>query len=228
MSTTIEDVMYETAMEESYQEEYEQELIDTALEELPVENIRSYLGTYGGAIEKRVKKCLIEADELLKGKYHGQALVTAVTAIEIIFKFFILRPLIEGTLLTDKLTKILLPRILPSQVARCCELLPSVAEHWGIPLTDIKLSNDNKLWDTLKKEVLPKRNAVVHKADEVPDTCSQIAIECIDVLMKDVITPLSKKFGLSWPESAVWHKYSYETKPGSTCTGLYEPLDIFK
>lgn len=228
MSTTIEDVMYEMAMEEMHQEEYEQELMDTAIEELPVENIRSYLGKYGDAIEKRVKKCMKEADELLKSKHYGMALVSAVTAIEIIFKYFILRPLFEGTLLTDKLATILLKRILPGQVARCCELVPSVAKHWDIPITDLKLSNGNKLWDTLKREVLSKRNAVVHKADEVPDEFSLIAIECIDILMKDVVTPMAKKFGLGWPESGVWHKYSYETKTDGARHGYYEPSDPFK
>jgi len=228
MSTTIEDAMYEMAMDEIHQGEYEQELIDTAIEELPVENIRSYLGTYGDAIEKRVKKCVNEANELLKSKHCGPALVAAVTAIEIIFKFFILRPLVEGTLLTDKLATILLRRILPGQAARCAELLPSVTEHWGIPLKDLKLSSDNNLWDALKKEVFPKRNAVVHKADEVADTCSLIAIECVDILMKGVVTPLAKKFGLSWPESGVWHKYSCKTKTAAIWYGSYEPSDPFK
>lgn len=232
MSHTIEDCMYDAAMDdmlsEKYQEEYEQELIDKAIEELPVENIRSYLGKNGDAIEKRVNKCLSEADELLKNKHCGQALVVAVTAIEIIFKFFILRPLFEGTLLTAKLAGILLRRVVPGQAARCCELLPSVAGSWDIPLTDLKLSNDNNLWDTLKKEVLPKRNAVVHVADEVSDKCSLIAIECANILMKEVVVQMANKFGLSWPESGVWHKYSYKTELDGTTHGSYEPSDPFK
>jgi len=43
MSTNIEDVWHEMAMEEMHQEEYEQEIIDTAIEELKEENIRAYL-----------------------------------------------------------------------------------------------------------------------------------------------------------------------------------------
>ena len=232
MSHAIEDVMYDMAIDEMIsaqaQEEYEQELIEKAIEEFPVENIRSYLGKNGDAIEKRVNKCLSEADELLKGNHPGLALVVTVTAIEIIFKFFILRPLFEGTLLTDKLAGILIPRLLPGQAARCCELLPAVAGSWDIPLTDLKLSNDNNLWNTLKKDVLPKRNAVVHMADEGSDKSSLLAIECANILMKEVVTQMANKFGFSWPESGEWHKYSYKTELGGTTCGSYEPSDPFK
>ena len=126
MSTTIDDVAYDMAMEEMYieegieaWEEYEKELIDTAIKEFPEENVRSYLGKNGDAIEERVNKCLKEADKLLKNNHAGLALVVTVTAIEIIFKYFILRPLFEGTLLTDKLAGILIPRLLPGQAGRC-------------------------------------------------------------------------------------------------------------
>jgi len=228
LTTTIEDVMYEMAMEERYREEYEQELIDIAVKELPEENIRSYLGRYGDAIEKRVNKCKKDAAKLLKSRHYGLALVSAVTAIEIISKYFILRPLFEGALLTDKLTAIFLKRVLPREVSRCCELLPSVAKHWKIPLSDLKLSDGNNLWDTLKKDILPKRNAVVHKADELPGKCALIAIDCIDVLMKEVMNPMAKKFRLSRFETGVWHKYVYKNNRGVTAYGSYKPSDPFK
>lgn len=231
MGTTFEDILYEQSLIDTYieeQDKYEEELIDEAIKELPIENIRSYLGTYGDAIEKRVNKCVNEVNELVKSKHYGLALVVTVTAIEIIFKFFIFRPLIEGTLLTNKLATLLLRRILPSQTARCCELLPSITEHWNIPLTDLKLSNDNKLWDTLKKEVFPKRNDVVHKADKVAGKYPLMALECIDILMKDVVTPMAKRYGLGGTKSGAWHKYSYKTKTGGTQYGSYEPSDPFK
>ncbi len=228
MSTTFSDVMYEMGMEEMHQEEYEQELIDTAIEELKEENIRAYLGKYGDAIEKRIKKCKKEADELLKSKHYGMALVSAVTAIEIIIKYFILRPLFEGILLTGKLAEIVLKRILPGQLVRCCELVPSVAKSWNIPITDLKLSNGKELFDTLKCDILDKRNKFVHKAEKVPKEIPSIAIECIDILMKDVVIPMAKKVGLILPKSGVWHKYSYKTKTDVTVHGDCEPLDPFK
>ncbi|MFW6135041.1 MAG: hypothetical protein ACOC5R_05645 [Elusimicrobiota bacterium] len=150
MATTIEDVMYEMAMEEKCQEEYEEyekELINMAVKELPEENIRSYLGKYGDAIEKRVNKCKKDADKLLRSRHYGLALISAVTAIEIIFKYFILRPIFEGVLLNDKLAAIFLKRALPREVSRCCELLPSVTKHWKISLPDLKLSDGNNLLD---------------------------------------------------------------------------------
>jgi len=188
MSNTMEDCMWDAAIDEMFaergQEEYEQELIENVIKELPVENVRSYLGKNRDAIEERVNKCLSEADELIKNNHPGPALVIAVTPIEIIFKFFVLRPLFEGTLLTDKLAEILIPRLLPGQAGRCCDLLPAAAGNWDIPLTNLKLSSDNNLWNTLKTEVLPKRNAVVHMAEKVTDKSTLLAIECANILMK--------------------------------------------
>ncbi|MBW2341358.1 MAG: hypothetical protein JRF50_13625 [Deltaproteobacteria bacterium] len=227
MSDTYEDIMYDMAMEEEYREKYEAELIDKAIAELPIDNIRFYLGTYGDAIEARVKKCLDQANQLIKDKNFGSALVISVTGIEIIFRFFILRPLVEGAFLSDELAGILIQRILPGQTARDRELLPMITKHWNIPLTDLKLSNDKKLWHTLRSEMLPKRNAVVHKADDVEEKYPLCAIECASVLLKEVVVPMAKNFGLTWPETGVWHKIDHRTETGGGTT-IYTPSSPFK
>jgi hypothetical protein len=66
MSSTYEDAMYDMYMEEEARIEHESEIINKAIEGLSAENISFYLGTYGDAIEKRIKKCLDEANILLK------------------------------------------------------------------------------------------------------------------------------------------------------------------
>jgi len=215
------------AMEEEYRERYEAELIDKAIAELPIDNIRFYLGTYGDAIETRVKKCLDQANQLIKDKNFGAALVISITAIEIIFRFFILRPLVEGAFLSDELVGILIQRILPGQNARDRELLPMITKHWNIPLTDLKLSNGQKLWETLRSEIFPKRNAVVHKADDVEEKYPLCAIECANILLKEVVVPMAKKFGLTWPKTGVWHKIDSRTETGEGTT-IYTPSSPFK
>ena len=63
MSTTWEDVAYQEYLSEIGLEEYEEELKKRTIEELPLDKIRFYLGTYGDAIEKRVNKCINDAKE---------------------------------------------------------------------------------------------------------------------------------------------------------------------
>jgi len=116
--------------------------------------------------------------------------------MEIILKYFILQSLFEGIFLNGKLSKILLENILPRQLNRCFKLVESALKQWNIPITDLKLSNGNKLFDTLKCDILDKRNKFVHKAEEVPKEIPSIAIESIDILMKDVVIPVAKKVGL--------------------------------
>ena len=76
-----------------------------------------------------------------------------------------------------------------------------ITMHWNILLTDLNLSNGNKLWDTLKSEIFPKRHAVVHKADNVEEKYPLCAVECTRVLLKEVVVPMAKKFGLTWSET---------------------------
>jgi len=117
---------------------------------------------------------------------------------------------------------------LPRQIKRCCKLVESALKQWNIPITDLKLANGNKLFDTLKWDILDKRNEFVHKAEEGPKEIPTITIECIDILMKYVVIPMAKKYGLSWPKSGVWHNYSYKTKADVTYNGDYEPSNSFK
>ncbi len=156
------------------------------------------------------------------------ALVTSVTVIEIIFRFFILRPLVEGSFLPDKLSEMLLQRILPGQTSRDRDLLPAITKHWGIPLTDVKLSDGRKLWDTLINETFPKRNTFVHKAESIEEKTALCAIECANILIKDVLGQMSEKFGIRWKETGIWNKIEYKTENGIVGSKICIPSDPFK
>lgn len=106
------------------QSEYEADLIDNAIAELAVENIRMYLTTYGDAIDERVSSAKEEAEQLLKAGHNGPALTVAVTAIEIILRFFVLRPIVHGAFLSEEWAQILLDRVVSGKTFNDRELLP--------------------------------------------------------------------------------------------------------
>lgn len=227
MSTTWEDVAYQEYLSEIGLEEYEEELKKRTIEELPLDKIRFYLGTYGDAIEKRVNKCINDAKELMKMPYYGSALVRAVTAIEVIIRYYILKPLLEGTFLSDQLSRILIKKMLPNRSYSDRNLLIVLTKHWDIPLANLKLSNDRELWNTFLTEIIPKRNNIIHKADEIEEQDATNTIECVELFMKEVIAPLAKKFGFGWPESGQWCKFAETDNQGVTKYINFKPKDPF-
>lgn len=148
------------------QAEYEAELIDKAIAELPTENIRWYLATNGDAIEGRVNSTTKEAESLLSSGYFGPSLIFAVTSIEIVLRFFVLRPIVHGAFLSDEWAQILLERVVSGRTYKDRKLLQKIVKHWSIALERITLSTGRGLWSTLINEIWPNRNNVVHKASE--------------------------------------------------------------
>jgi len=225
---TWDDVAYEMYMSDVVQEEFEAEIAAKVIADFPLDKIREYLGTYGDAIESRVNKCVFEAKKLEEIKYYGLSLVRAVTAMEVIIRYFVLRPLLEGAFLADKLTSIIIKRILPKRSYADRGLLIDLTKHWEIPLTDLKLSDDSKLWTTFNEEIVPKRNRVIHKADDIEEKYALLAIECVDIFMLNVIMPMAKKFDMDWPDTRVWHEFNYTNETGATTYFKYKPLNPFE
>ena len=208
------------------QSEYEADLIDKGIAELPVENIRAYLAQNGDAIQVRVNRCIDESDSLLAAGHFGAALVVAVTATEIIIRFFVLRPLVQGAFLSDQLAGLLVKRIVSGSSSKDRELLPKISSHWGIDLENLALMNGKKLWPTLTKDIWPLRNAYVHRADVISREQAALALECTRALLADLVKPIAIKFNLSWPQSGVWHR-TQQGVNGATTTADYTKSDPF-
>jgi hypothetical protein len=124
-------------------------VIEELIEGISKDNMQSYLGTYGDAVEERINTCLSLAEKLYKLNYYGSSITVSVTAIEIIIRFMLLRPLIQGAFLSDEWAGILTDRIATGRTAKDKELLPSVVKQLGIDIITVKLRNGQKLWETL-------------------------------------------------------------------------------
>jgi hypothetical protein len=88
--------------EEEYREEIgRQEEIASAIQNLSEEPIREFLGTYGDAIDARLDNTLATARYASQGGFPRYAVVGAVTAIELITRYMLIRPLLRGAFLSD-------------------------------------------------------------------------------------------------------------------------------
>lgn len=194
---------------------YEQEagmeaFLEESLKNISEDNIRGYLGRNGDAIDSRVENCLRQARELKDLNYFQPAVTHATTAIEIIVRFMLIRPLLQGAFLSDDWADFISKRIVSGRSAEDRALLPSILKFQGIELEKIKLPSGRPLWETIVKEVYPKRHRVIHAADAASSAEAELAINCAEALRCEIVHPIAKKFGFSLEDTGKWSKIKGE------------------
>lgn len=193
-----------------YQEEAALEaFIKDSLKDISEDNIRAYLGTYGDAIEGRVKECIRQSEELYRRNYYGQSLTGSLTAIEIIIRFLLLRPLVQGAFLSDEWAEILSKRIATGRSAEDRELLPAILKQWGIDIETIQLTNKKGLWDSIHK-MWKRRNDFVHSGEHIDESEASLGIECAGVILNQVVYPVAARLGFTLDVTGKWHKIRKE------------------
>ena len=95
-----------------YEEEYfeeigRQEEIAKALKDISEDGAREYLGTYGDAIDKQFDLIMAQARYARQQGYPHFSILGAVTAIELVTKHMLFRPLLQGAFLSDAWAQIL-------------------------------------------------------------------------------------------------------------------------
>jgi hypothetical protein len=190
-----------------YEEEDAKEaFIQDTLRGISEDGIRGYLGPYGDAIDARVSDSITQAGKLKDAKFYQSSVVMAVTAIELIVRFLLLRPLVQAAFLSDEWAYLLTQRIASGRTAEDRKLLPQILEFQGIEIKKLRLKNGKELWDTITTEVYRKRDRIVHEADSASKPDAQLAIACAIQLRSDVVLPIAKKFGFTLEETGCWHK----------------------
>src|SRR6266498_5712523 len=107
MTMSYDDWAYDQYMAELGQEED----LKRAIDDISVENGSWYLATFGDALESRVRRLIDEAKVLCKAEHPGPSLVLCVTALELIIRYFVLKPLVSGTFLKDVWADLLVDKL---------------------------------------------------------------------------------------------------------------------
>ncbi len=184
--------------------------LEESLKNIAEDNIRGYLGQNGDAINLRVEDCLRQARELKDLDYFQPAVTLATTAIEIIVRFMLIRPLLQGAFLSDDWAQFISRRIVSGRSAEDRALLPSILSFHGIELGSIKLPDEKLLWETIVKEVYPKRHRVIHAAAPASSEEAELAIKCAETLSAEIVRPIAKKLGFSLEETGRWSQIKGE------------------
>lgn len=189
------DYMQEAAMER---------FLEASLRNISVDNAKSYLGTYGDAIQDRVASCLRQARVLHNAQHYAPALVLASTAVELTVRFMIVRPLIQGAFLSDEWAAILANRIANGRTAEDRELLPAVLRQWSVDINKVKLHNGQNVWSTIVGKIWPKRNLVVHQGTSASEVEAAVSVEAAELLLTDVVKPIAKRLGFTLETTGKW------------------------
>jgi len=206
-----------------YEDEYwetigRQEDIAAELKKLSEEPIREYLGTYGDAIDSRLDDMIAAARYAAQSGFPRYAVVGAVTAIELIMRYMLVRPLLHGAFLSDSWAKIFTNHITNGRMVKERELLPGVLAMYDIKIDDLKLSDGSVLWQTFTSKVVSKRNAIVHEGDNATPEEAGIALECATTLRRQLVFQVAKKMGFDLEQTPRWHEhvdsdgYSYDSE----------------
>jgi hypothetical protein len=180
--------------------------IDDAINGISLDNIRSYLGCNGDAISARFHGCLRQAKELFASSYFQSAQVLAVTAIEVLVRFMLIRPLLQGAFLSDEWAYFITQQITSGRSAEDRKLLPRVLAIQSIDIGTLRLPSGQPLWDAIVKRVYPKRNRVIHSAEPVSSEEAQMAIDCAECLYDDIVMPIALKLGFTVSITNCWSK----------------------
>jgi hypothetical protein len=198
--------------------------LEDRIEEIAIENAGWYVGTFGDAVERRVRGLMNEATLLLGSGHLGASSVLNATSLELLLRHFVLKPLVSGAFLTDVWAELLVDKLVVGQSGRDRELVPMIANEWGINLKSIKLSDRKSAWEVFVSDLIPLRNQFVHKGASVSLEGATRAAECTAALFDGLLPAIAKKLRLSWPESGAWHKVIQGVGSGTRFTD-YDPSD---
>lgn len=217
-------------MHSMYEDDYswaEEEFIEESLKGISHENAKMYLGTYGDAVDVRVQGCLKEAEELLASGHAGPALCSAATAIELMIRYLLLRPLVQGAFLSDEWAALLAHRIVSGRSADDRRFLPAVLRQWGIDITTFRTASGVAVWEYVLNQLWPTRNRFIHRADRPAREVAATAIDCAQYFRRDIVGSLASKFGFTLEVTGKWCEIRWET-PTSRGSSAYDPGDPFE
>lgn len=195
------------------QEAAMEEFLEQELQRIAEEPVFGYLSTHGDAIEDRVRRCIDEAQKLKSAGYNGAALVRAAAGIEITIRFFLARPLLQGAFLSDDWSQLLSQKVLNGRTAEDRELLPAILHNWKIDITSVKVPRGLQAWEQIVTKVWPLRNDYLHKASDVSLDDAVLSIQCLEVLLSQVVYPLAQRIGFTREQTGCWSIIARKNPP---------------
>ena len=213
---------------QGYEEEAMERFLEEQLREIAEAPVITYLSKYGDAIEERIRQCIEEATALTKNGFWGASLIRSTVAIEIVIRYFLARPLVQGAFLSDDWAALLLSKVIKGRTAEDRNLLPTILRNWGLDVTRVLLPDKSQMWEAVITRVWPRRNDYVHAGDSIEEADAILAAACLDALLKHVVDPLACRFGFTREQTGLWSVIVSSVHPELNPPRRYETADPFE
>jgi len=195
----------------TWQDAAEDEFWERVPTELHEDAVRHYLGTYGDAIDDRVSKLEAMAVDLLEKNFAGPSIATSMTALELMIQYFCIRPIIQGSFLSDLIASEVAQKVIDNRSCDQNNLLVPLLKPWGIALKEITMADGEGLWEhfqALRRE----RNAFVHRGDGVTPDRAALAVKCVRAFRKDVVAKIADRLNFTIDKSGCSARVMNEPK----------------
>ena len=185
MSMTWDEVMYDEAMSDLYEENKKQ-----AIQEFTVERLQSYYREYPG-IAIPAFKALKKAQQLT-ASYPTASFIFSTISIEVGIKATLLKPVVYGLIHSESLASIITDMVIRrTSIDRFQKLLFKIlSEYGGIDLNSLKRANSSKLLWTEMKDVQKRRNRVIHRAENIDINESKKALCIAEYILENIFPKL--------------------------------------
>jgi len=185
MSMAWDEVMYDEAMSELYEENKKQ-----AIQEFTVERLQSYYREYP-SIAIPALKSLEKAQQLII-RYPTASFIFSAISIEVGIKATLLKPVVYGLVNSESLASIITDMVISrTSIDRFQKLLFKIlSEYGGINLNSLKRTNSPKLLWTEMKDVQKRRNKVMHRAENIDINESKKALNIAKYILKNIFPKL--------------------------------------
>lgn len=133
---------------------------------------------------------LDEAQALQKAGFHGPAVVSASTAIELILELAIVRPFVLPGFLTDDIAQIFVGLIINSPGREQRRMVKQIAKLINVDLDQITTPDGTSLWSYVTRDLPRKRNEIVHDGATATEIEGDRAVRAAEQLLQSLALPM--------------------------------------
>jgi hypothetical protein len=184
------------------QEDYEQELITTGIEEQSEDRATSYLATFGDSAWHRIKLAVDEARSLLVDGHTGASLAFSAIAAELSIRFLLVRPLLGAIIFSDAIAERVSEEAVTGRTTLDRQILPLICQHWGVDANALRLADGTPLIPYLTTTLWTQRNHLRHRGARINLREAELAEEAVRLMIDGLVGPVVRRLQLAWPPGA--------------------------
>jgi hypothetical protein len=131
-----------------------------------------------------------EARALQQAGFHGPAVVSAYTAIELTLESVVVRPFVMAGFMTEDLARVFADHILRAPGVEHRKMVSRISKLIDVDLNNLRLGDGTPLWDLVTGSLPTLRNRIVHEGAVATPDEGEGAVNAAAQFVHDFALPL--------------------------------------